>query len=214
MPTLADIKTRIATEMVRDDLLDDLAAQLLIHIQRACEFYSDERFWFNAIIDNTAATVAATDTVAVPSTVRRVDRVTIPASYQELREVQLDDIDPLSGSMSSIPYAYAYLNDTLKLYPIPDAVYALRITGLKQIDAPAVDADTSVWTNQAQDLIVGRAKYTLYRGQFRDEGGASLALAETTEALARLKRETARRLETPLRPNMAPRRRYNINSDY
>ena len=196
MATLADLKTRIVAEMVRDDLEDDLAAQLLTHIQRACEYYADVTFWFNRLI-TTAATVAGTATVNVPATMRRVDRVTIPAYGEELIEITLADIG--IDTVQSIPRGYAYYNDALKLYPIPDAIYTLELTGLAQVDAPELDADTSIWTNEAQDLIVARTRMTLYRDQFRDAEGAQMAIGATQEAFAKLKRETARRLETRLR---------------
>jgi hypothetical protein len=197
MTTLADLKTRIIAEMVRDDLSDDLAAQLLIHIQRACEYYADEKFWFNSIIAS-AVTVAGTATVNVPATMRRVDRVSIPAYYTDaLIEVTL--IDLKSDTTQSLPRGYAYYNDALKFYPIPDAVYTLELTGLAQVAAPTADADTSIWTNEAQDLIVARTKMTLYRGQFRDPEGTQLAIAEVQEVFNKLKRETAKRLETKLR---------------
>jgi hypothetical protein len=208
MTTLADLKTRIIAEMVRDDLSDDLAAQLLIHIQRACEYYADEKFWFNSIIAS-AVTVAGTATVNVPATMRRVDRVSIPAYYTDaLIEVTL--IDLKSDTTQSLPRGYAYYNDALKFYPIPDAVYTLELTGLAQVAAPTADADTSIWTNEAQDLIVARTKMTLYRGQFRDPEGTQLAIAEVQEVFNKLKRETAKRLETKLRVRN-PTRGYNIN---
>lgn len=207
MTTLADLKTRIITEMVRDDLADDLAAQLLIHIQRACEYYSEEKFWFNSLV-TTAVTVAGTQTVNVPATMRRVDRVTIPAYTQELIEVTMQDLD--FDTVQSIPRGYAYYNDALKLYPTPDAVYTLQLTGIAQVDAPELDADSSIWTNEAQDLIVGRTKMTLFREQFRDPEGTQLAIAEVQEFYSKLRRETARRLETKLRTR-TPRTSYNIN---
>ena len=207
MTTLADLKTRIVTETQRDDLSGDLAAQLLNAIQKACRYYQNEKFWFNSII-TTAATVAGTATVNVPSTMLRVDRVTIPAQYTELLEATLADLS--YETVQSIPRAYAYYNDALKLYPVPDAVYTLELTGLADVAAPAVDADTSIWTNEAADLIVARAKMTLYRDQFRDPEGVQFAQADVQEVFAALKRETAKRLETKLRPRVA-RRGYNIN---
>lgn len=207
MATLGEMKTRIIAEMVRDDLSDDLAAQLLIHIQRACEYYADEKFWFNSIIAS-AVTVAGTATVSVPASMRRVDKVSIPAYYTDLIEVTLIDLD--TDTTQSIPRGYAYYNDSLKFYPIPDAVYTLSLIGLAQVAAPALDADESIWTDEAQDLIVARTKMTLYRGQFRDPEGTQLAIAETQEVFSKLKRETAKRLETKLRVRN-PQRGYNIN---
>jgi hypothetical protein len=207
MTTLADLKTRIIAEMQRDDLSDTLADQLLIHIQRACEYYADEKFWFNALVAS-VSTVASTATVDIPTTFRRVDQVVIPSYDTELTENTLGNmpIYPVYG----LPNQYAYYNDQLTLYPIPNAVYSLELTGLAAVAAPADDADTSIWTNQAQDLIVARTKMTLFRGQFRDGEGTQLAIAETQEVFAKLKRETAKRLETKLRPRVS-HRRYNIN---
>ncbi len=210
MVALSSIKTRIVTELSRSDLDTGgaLAAQLLTHIQRACEYYADRRFWFNAIVTS-VNTVASTATVTIPSTVRRVERVTIPTLGVELREVTLAGLD--DGTETGIPETYAYYNDTLRMYPIPNAIYALRIAGVSQIAAPALDADDNEWTDEAQDLIVNHAKMTLCRDQFRDPEGVQLAMGAVTDHLNRLLRETARRLETPRR--MEPRGvRYNINT--
>ncbi len=208
--TLAEIKTRIISETNRDDLADDLAVQLQTHIASACEYYADTRFWFNAIV-TTVDTTAASDSVAIPATVRLVERVTLPAYYTDLQEVTLPQLG--QNVANALPSHYAYCNDTLLLWPTPDAAYTLQIVGTAQIDAPTADADTNVWTTEAGDLIVAHTKFTLYRGQFRDPEAAQWAKGETTDALARLKRETARRLETPLRTNRAGAR-FNINRGY
>lgn len=197
MATLGDLKARIKTEMVRTDLDDDLSSTLALHIQRACEYFSDERFWFNAYIGN-VSTVPGVQTVNVPVAIRRVERVSIPSLLVEVREVLLTEFPDFVAS--AIPQVYAYDNDALIMYPTPDQAYSLRIVGTKQIDAPVEDTDSNQWTNEAQDLIVARAKMTLYRDQFRDPEGVELAAAATQEELTRLKRETARRLEIPLRP--------------
>lgn len=211
--TLLELKTRIATEMVRDDLLDDLLIQLNLHINRAIEYFSDEELPFNVIV-TTTPTVANTITVSIPSTVRRIDRLTIPALYAEVREVGLEEIERLDGGGAGFPQLYCYYNDQIRLWPTPDAIYTLQFTGLKQIDAPTSDSDdTTPWTNAAYDLIACRTRMTLYRDQFRDQEGAELAVAATSEALDRLKQETARRLETPLRgPAHYARSGFNINT--
>lgn len=210
MASYLQLRQRIATELSRGDLdeggeLNDL---LKTHVSRACEHYADTKFWFNSLV-TTATTSAGTETVAVPATIRIVERVTVPAYDRELREVTLVELD--DGDEQALPDTYAYYNDNLKLYPVPDASYTLNVYGVYQIAAPSADADTNVWTTEAQDLIVGRVKFTLCRGVFRDAEGATLAAAETTEALARLQRETARRLETPLRPARRIER-FNINT--
>lgn len=209
MATLADLKQRVITDMSRDDLEDDLSALLLMRIQDACEYYADTKFWFNSIL-TTVNTVAGVATVTIPATVRVIERVTIPAYVTELRETVLTELG--DDTVQSVPDWYAYYNDLMRFYPIPDAVYTLNIYGVSKVAAPAVDADTSIWTNEAARLISAHTKMLLYRGKFRDPDGAQLAMGEVSDELTRLKRETAKRLETPLRPTMRGGR-YNIMTD-
>lgn len=199
MATYAELKTRIITEMVRDDLEDDLATQLTTHIARACEYYANERFWFNAIVVDAACT-SGTEVMAIPATVRRIDRLTIPELYREVIEVTLPEYEKIISAANSAPTRYAYYNDSIRLYPTPDAAYTLRFTGLAEIAAPTADADENAWTTEAQDLIVAHTKMTLSRDQFRDPDGVQLFTGAVQDALHRLKRETAQRLVAPLRP--------------
>jgi hypothetical protein len=138
-----------------------------------------------------------------------VDRVALTGYPPDLREVTLAELP--NTVASGIPSKYAYYNDTLKLWPTPDAAYTVQITGLAQIDAPTADADENAWTTEARALIVNKTKETLYRGQFRDREAAADAEFEVAKALAKLKRETAKRLTTPLRPRMA-RQAFNITT--
>ncbi len=201
MATLGDLKTRIATEMVRDDLLDadQLAGQLALHIARAIDHYADEDLPFNAVVATAACTPSAV-VMDMPATVRRIDRLTIPALTTELIEVTLAEIDGLDNDRTGQPERYCCFNDQVRLWPIPDAAYLLRFAGLKRIDPPTDDADgTTPWTNAASDLIGARTRMTLYRDQFRDAEGVQMAMGAVQESLDRLKTQTARRLETTLR---------------
>lgn len=196
MATRLEVKTRIITELDRDDLAGDLAGTLDTHVDRACEFYADQKFWFNSLIAS-VATVASTATVAIPATMRVIERVALQGYDYDLQEVLLDDLP--DNTTTGVPKFYAYYGDLLKFDPIPSGVFTLKLYGIARIAAPALDADANIWTNEAQDLIVGRVKMTLCRGLFRDPEGAQLAIGEIQDVLARLKRETARRLTAPRR---------------
>lgn len=207
MATYLELRTRIITELARDDLEDDLATTLVKHCERACEYYADRKFWFNSVI-TTATTSANTATVTIPSGVRVIERVTVPAYDVELREVTLTGLG--DDTVYALPDRYSYYNDTIRFYPIPDQAYTLNIYSISQVDAPSDDGDTNIWTTEAEDLIVGHVKATLARSVFRDPEGYQLFAGERQDALARLRRETAKRLETPLRPYQR-HKRYNIN---
>lgn len=201
MATFLTQKMRIATEMTRVDLASggDLETLLEQHYQDACEHYANEKFWFNSI-RTTVNTVAGTQTVTIPTTVQTIERLTYPANNRELIETTLEELDDRTDGGS--PEFYAYYNDSIYLYPKPDAVYTLNIYGIAKIAPPDTGADDNIWTNEAAPLIRAHTKMTLYRSKFRDAEGTQMALAEVKDALDALKTETARRLTTRLRMPM------------
>lgn len=209
MATLADLKAIIIAEMNRDDLEADLADVLQQHIEDACEYYSDTKFWFNSVL-TTATTTADVATVTIPSTVRIVERVTIPAYDTELRERTLAMLP--ETTTSAIPSHYAYYNDSLRFYPTPDATYTLNIYGVSKVAAPTLDADTSIWTNEASRLVRAHVRMTLYRDVFLDPDAAQMAMGAIGENLARLQRETGRRLSHRL-ATLPGGGRYSVFSD-
>lgn len=190
--------TRIATELTRNDLTSTgtLYTTLQQHYQDAVEYYANEKFWFNSI-KTTVNTVASTQAVTIPSTVQTVERVTIPANNEELREVSLIELP--TDTTGGRPSHYTYYNDTLLLWPIPDAIYTLGLYGVAKVAAPTNTTDDTIWTNEAAPLLRAHTKMTLARGVFRDPELTQLALSETQDALDSIKRETAKRLQAPLR---------------
>jgi len=215
MATLGELKTRISDEMDREDLTDDLTTVLADHINEAIEFFSDEDFYFTDLVTR-ADCVADQVTMDIPSGIRRIDRLTIPSLYTELRELTLDEFERLQDDYSAQPRHYAYYNDQIRLWPVPDRVYTLEFTGLADNAAPATDDASNVWTTTAYALISNRVKMTLARDVFRDPQGVNLYSAATSEAFTRLKRETAKRKEAPLRARddgLLSGLRYNINYD-
>lgn len=201
MATYGDLKTRIITETVRDDLADTLAAQLALHIAQAIEFFASERFWFNEGIKSSVC-VIGNQYAAKPTGMRVVDRVTVTVGNlpRRLNERSLVRIDELAAVPSSgQPYDYAETGDQIRVYPTPNLAFPLTFIGIVDLPALVNPTDTNAWTVQGYDLITARAKFTLYRGQFKDDTGASMAQGEIQDALAKLRGETARRLSTGMR---------------
>jgi len=193
MATLGDLKARIVLETNRSDIDTGGEAEdaLTNAITRAVEFHSDERFWFNR---GSATVSASTQTVAIP-TLRVVDQVAIGTCV--LRKFPLDEL--IYRTDTGQPTAWAENGDSVTLWPIPDSTYSLQVYGIAQIDAPTLDADDTVWTNEAYDLIAARTRFLLFRDAWRDNDGAQGAAQAEDEALTKLRRETRRRGVTPLR---------------
>lgn len=191
MADYAALKTRIIAEMNRDDLSDESAALLDAHVVDAVEEYASRAFWFNTII-KTINTITDNTEVALPVTIRTVDRLAGP--YGDLTGVRVEDY-PDYGSLASSgsPATYSYMDGTLRLDPVPDDVYTLTVYGVRQIDAPTADDDDNVWTNEAARLIVAQVKFTLWRGVFNNDKKKANAAGEVQDALAWLQRETDRR---------------------
>lgn len=193
MATYADLKTRVITEMAKDNLAtgEELAGVFAVHISEAIDEYSDRRFWFNQTIVTTA-TVANTSTLAVPATIDTIDRIEGP--YGDLDPVDLAEFQASSLITPGYPGGYTYVDGLIRFSPTPDAVYDLTIYGVKKIAAPTVDADSNAWTNEAQGLIAARTRFTLYRDVYSDDGRAQKAIGAVQEQLAKLQRKTDRRI--------------------
>jgi hypothetical protein len=201
MATYLDLRTRIITETSRDDLTDTLAGQLVTHIAQAIEFHAGKRFWFNEGIVPSVC-VVGNQYAAKPATMRTVDRVTVTvgAVVRPMKARSLVYIDDLATVTSSgQPTDYAETGDQIRMWTTPNLAFPLNFVGIIDLSPLEADSDANAWTNQGYDLITARAKFTLYRGQFKDDKGAALAQSEEAEALSKLRGETARRLATGMR---------------
>ena len=187
MPTLAELKTRIVTETNRDDMGagGELETLLADAIARAIEFHADELFWFNRA-SAAAETVAESATVAIPSDLRIA--LSVSCDGTPLRKIAVEDIAGLSGS--GRPLLWAEDDGAIRLWPVPDSVYALALAGIAELGVPE---DTNEWTEAGCDLIAARVRMLLFRDSLRDLDGVQLAASAEDEALSRLRRETRRR---------------------
>ncbi len=208
MGTYLDLINRIADESLRPDM----TSQIRLCIQEAISHHEVERYWFNQFRDRTFATVAGrefydgTDLADIPD-VLELDAVTITSggarlvlarsTYAELEAINAD------GAIRGEPIRYAYWGQALRLYPVPDAVYAVRLSGLFKLPALLADGDQNAWTGEAENLIRYRAKSILYSQYLRDDANAARAAALEGAARERLVASTARRLSgSEIRPTL------------
>ena len=205
MATLGDLKTRIISETLRDDLADDMADQLTLIIQKSIDQYAANRWWFNERL-GAVVTVVGSRTAPLPTDFRYLDEAWLQVGgvAYPLRLLQAVDIDSLyAASMSnSQPTDVAILGSNLYLWPAASQVWTISLRYVADV-SPALDYtdDTSsnFWTNQGQDIIVARAKLRLYRdylsAQLQDPRVVS-ANNQEAEAYSRLRSEHNRRLST------------------
>jgi hypothetical protein len=208
MATLGDLKQRIISETTRDDLADDMAVQFANIIAKSIDQYAAERWWFNERHLFTA-TVAGQDYVLWPVGVtgeaRWIDELYLNQNGGNTRwpimARSIAEFEALSQpSTFGQPTDYLVADDRVKLFPIPNQIYALGWDLIVNVTPALVaDTDSNAWTNQGQDLIVAQAKIRLYRDNLSAIASDSrlvLALAQEKDAYSRLRAESTRRTAT------------------
>jgi hypothetical protein len=208
MASYLDMITRIGDESLRPDM----ASQTKLRIQDAIAHYEIERFWFNQFRDRVFTTVAGqefygeADLADIPNvlefdavtlTVGSVSRALAKAGYVALETWNGD------GTARGEPTHYTYWGRQIRLYPVPDGGYPVRLSGLFKLPALVEDGDANAWTGDAEELIRNRAKAILYSQYLRDDANAARAAALEAAARERLAATTARRLGTgDIRPSL------------
>lgn len=202
MATLADLKADIASDFARGDLTTEIAAA----ITRAIEYFQPTRFWFNETRDLTFNTVigqaryTSADDADIPGIITLdATFITVGGQNRELDWVYPDDYELAVDSSASTgePYCYTRLNETIGLYPLPDAVYTIRLQCHYVVDAPTSDADAAnLWIVNAYQLIRSRAAWEIASKKVRDYDFARLMAGEVDYELNRLNGQTSKRLGT------------------
>lgn len=184
MATLAVLKARIADELDKDNL----TSQIAYAVSDAVDLYKSRRFKFNQR-RTTFSTADGTEfytTSTIPDDIAQIDTLVLTVSG---RRVILDawtyrDMERIASTTSTEgqPVAWAWYADQLRLYPTPNATYTVTISYLQNIDIPATDAESNVWTTEAGALIRHAAKRMVASDVMRDDVTAqACAMAEGLE---------------------------------
>lgn len=200
MGTLLELKTRIATDLTRDDLTSQIASA----VSDAIKFYARERFWFNSSRNLTFTTVpgqiayGAADLAAIPALLR-IDAMFLPQNQSIL---PLDRYEPVDFELlnnattgGGRPTAFTYVDQTIRLWPTPNAAFVMRLHAHLRLPT-ATDADTNAWTDDAEELIRSHAKLLLYLDLLEDDQGAARMQSKIPLLLNALRAETSARVST------------------
>lgn len=207
MATIDQLYTRIILDTNRDDMSSggELEQAKIDAVTAAIDKHKAEPLWFNRA-SGSGVTSPANAALPIPS------GVFVPAivAYrgEALARVPLGDIE--HRAETGLPTHWAANEETIQLWPIPDAAYTLFVYGTADIDAPAA-GEANIWTTQAYDLILAEAKAILCRGPLRDPEGLILAKDAREEALAALRRQSRTRSVSPLKTQLSISDHFNIN---
>jgi hypothetical protein len=169
------MKARIASELRRNNITSQIASA----ITTAIEVYQDERWAFNERRDVTFPTVAlqefytSADSASIPLLIKLdYANVYVGGTAYTLVPQSASAMEELSDSATNTgqPSEYVWYSESLRLYPVPDDVYTIRLAGVFVAAAPAADDEASnPWMTKAERLIRSRAKLELALHVLRDQ---------------------------------------------
>jgi hypothetical protein len=202
MTTLADLTADIADDC--DDTAGEYGAAILKAVQgaqRDCERFT---FYFNETRDKTFSTVISQQfytsaDLADIATLVHIQRAYFRDTGGQILDMDWadpNDLELLSDNTAATgqPTVYTYFNKQIRLYPVPNAVYTIRLQlGPYRLGSLANPTDNNAWLDEAYDLIKARAKYRLHKNTLKDAGLAAEALNDYNEQFALLKIETSKR---------------------
>lgn len=200
MGTLANLKERIATDLSRDDL----TSQIGNAVGDAIKFYERQRFWFNTSRNLTFPTVTGQAAYGEPALASipklvRIDALYLPQnqSIYPLDRYEPGEFEVIEGGSTGQgkPNAFTYVDQQIRLWPVPNAVWTLRLHAHYKLPYPA-DGDTNAWTDDAEELIRSHAKLLLYMDLIEDNEGAQRMQAKIPVLLDALNAETSARTST------------------
>lgn len=197
MSDYGTLKSTIASEMSRSDL----TTLIPLAIQEAIAHYSGHMFWFNQE-RATASTVASQEYYDLPLDFRKMHWLYVlssdGSSSSEIEQVSMPTIEErYSSTLEGEPQMFSVWREEYRLWPIPDAVYTLKLFYAKELDELEDDADTNAWMIEGVNLIKYRAKYLLYMNKIRDENMATAMKVLEGEALKELRMTTQQFIQKP-----------------
>lgn len=174
MSTYLDLQTRIADEIVRSDLTTQIRSTILTAISE----FDTERWYFNETSFNVSMISGTRDYSSTNITntfqIDAVKMTIATGTVYLLQEKPFWFIESITSGSTPVdsgqPVFYAYFNQTLSFFPIPDSsTYVAKVIGAESLTPLSADADTNAWTNDAESLIRARAKYHLYKHVIKDD---------------------------------------------
>jgi hypothetical protein len=199
MATYGDMQTRIADELINESIT---TAQIKLAIQDAIGMYENMSFWFNQKKAQTFSTVAlqeyytATELSDIPYITKFYGMdVTNSGTQIQMNPADFLEIDQQqTGSITGLPRSWAYFNQKIRMYPIPDAVYTITLNYTYKLATLSADADTNVWMVEAENLIRLCAKRILARDIYYSEKAEAKFDKGEQEAYDDLRQQTRQML--------------------
>ena len=195
MSDYGKIKSRISREMKRGELSvsSTAVAQSVID---AINHFAKRRFWFNTGYEEVVTTPdtatigsAVTGIIKIDSMKAAIGNRDYPLSPMTYREMERID----SGQWAGYPEYYAHYNNNIRLYPIPNATYTVKVSYIKEltdVTLSSVATSTNEWVDDCESMIRKRAKGELFENELRNVQEAQMMFQSAEQEYKELKRQT------------------------
>lgn len=180
--------TRIESEIHRSNI----RTQVRSAIKSAIAHYEQDRPFFWNDERSEATTTASQKYMPLPSDFVdflgryplqiTINQSTYPLNRRSWDYLQLIDLDNVVGE--GIPFDWAYGDQQIRLYPIPQDAYPLTLFYKKRLAVLSADADTNEWVDPdgGERLIRARAKWDLYSNVIHQAQKAQIQKATEIDA--------------------------------
>jgi hypothetical protein len=198
--TLAELRA-----LITDDLIDNrlTVAQINRAINDAINFYERKEFYFNQTASTTESYVSVPivanqeyySSPSIPDYVRiTYIEARIGGSQITLNPFQDADIAEVqNGQAQGLPRAFTYVNQKLRIYPVPTSSGTMLIQATTKGSDLTSDSQSNVWTIEAVELIRQSAKRRLAINILHDTDLAGIIAPMEQEAYDGLLAESRRR---------------------
>lgn len=212
MTTLLDVRNRIADQLSRSDL----STQIDREIQLAIARYNRRVSWLSEVRGATLTTVIGQRFYSTldlsggagPQDVTGRTAVSVQ-DVQKVEYMRDADDDPIeqidyreferrfdvSGTTGGAEYFALYAGQ-IGLWPAPDAVETFTLSVVVKPVVPSASSDTSVWFDQAQELIENAAAAAICRKFIQDGERAQAFQVYEAAAWEDLVRESNQKMAT------------------
>lgn len=227
--TLASVALRCAKQLGRVDgsgtTITDLETEIKEEIGEAITFLNRQQWHLTEVRKVTLTTVASQEwystvdlttgagdqdltgrTTVDVNSVLDIDyiRETTSSLRDGLLMLRYRDFERLQegSAIGGVPTGYTLYAGQIGIYPIPDQAYALEFSASIKPVIPTLDTDTSVWFDQARELVEAGACKRVCIKYLRDRERALEFAAVEEAAMSQLHREFVSKAATgKIRPH-------------
>jgi hypothetical protein len=198
--TYQDLQNQVANDLRRTNLGPEIAQAILDAIQD----HDSERFYFNETERYNFATISGQDTYVIAAqppiqefVMIDMVRSQVGNTWFELERRTPDDMErDYSAPTSGQPIEWSIHGNEMRLFPMPNAAYPVRVFGHYRI-TPLVNAnDSNAWTNDAKNLIRYSALKRIFAYPIRDMQQSQAAETREVQEVEYLRRFTDRHART------------------